>query len=136
MTVDNQFNSHKLAFIFKLVTHVTIILIYRVKWVKIDGIKYNTSSLLVIGHKDDYPLFGKIAEIYTRGGTCEVHFQVNIFDTKSFDLHYHAFAVESTSKYVTLPYEQIYSYHPLTLNYISGILFVVLKHHIVIPFTI
>ena len=105
----------------------------RVKWVLVNGTKYNLSSVLVIGHEDDFPQFGKVCEIRVDNG--EVAFDVDELYTDSYDPHYHAYVVKPLTTRKT---KQIisHSFHPpLTLNTLNHINYVVLKYHLFIPYT-
>lgn len=109
------------------------VVLYRVKWVILNGTKYNLSSVLIIGHEDDLPLFGKVTEIIvTVSG--EIVFQVNEMYTASYDNHYHAYIVTPLPHTKTIPFQKILSFHPLTLNILNHINYIVLKNHIVIPY--
>ena len=64
---------------------------FSVKWVKVHGTLYKDSGTLLIGMKNDLPLFGNIQRILVIKE--EVYFEVKLFETLSYSTHYHAFLV-------------------------------------------
>ena len=103
------------------------------KWVLVNGSKYNLSSVLVIGHEDDLPQFGQVSEVLVTDSGAVV-FEVNVLHTESYDIHYHAYIVKPSHQNKSIPFHQIFSSHPLTLNTLNHIKYIVLKHHLVIPY--
>ena len=92
------------------------------------------SSVLITGHEDDLPQFGKVMEILVTVGGAVV-FEVNARYTESYDFHYHAFIVKPSTQNFSLPLSQVHSFHPLTLNALNHINYIVLKYHVVIPYS-
>ncbi len=107
---------------------------YRVKWILVNGTKYNLSSVLIIGYEDDLPKFGKVSEILVTVGSAIV-FEVNVLYTETYDLHYHAYIIKPSTQNYSFPLSQVLSFHPLTLNILNHVNFIVLKYHIVIPYS-
>ena len=107
--------------------------LYRSKWVKVNGTKYTTSSVLAIAVEDELPVFGRVNRIFVTGK--DVTFEVNCLYTKFYDPHYHAYVVIHTNVQQIIKYDSLISFYPLTLNKIQdrvGLCLVVLKYRLIL----
>jgi hypothetical protein len=61
-------------------------------WVKMHGILYKATGVVITGIQDGLPHFGKIEDIIVLSDS-SVMLYVSLFVTKYFDMHYHAYVV-------------------------------------------
>ena len=80
---------------------------------KVNGTKYQTPCVLVIGMEDDEPIFGDIISILVLGKT--VYFEFKLLES-NFCHHYHAYSLSFpiSRKYI-IKHCNLSSYHPYSM---------------------
>lgn len=121
---------------YNSVNFITIIIIFhsifKTKWIRVNGTLYKKPCGLVVGAKDDLPLFGNLQNILTGNG--KVYFHVQLYKTLYFSDHYHAYLVELQMEYKTLLHSELTCYSPLHVRFIPNLCkqnqkAIVLKYH-------
>ena len=90
---------------------------------------------MILGVENDYPLFGRIENIYIVN-TNDTSIEVRLLSTITFCSHRHAFQVEYTNQYKTVDICSLYNVFPLHLRRICihghSQLCIIPKHHIIL----
>ena len=92
---------------------------FSVKWAKVHGTLYKNSGAVLIGMKDDLPIFGKIQKILIVQE--DVYFKVKIFETHSYSTHYHAFLVSPSALCQIVCQTKLLNHMPLHIRSIIGL---------------
>ena len=94
-----------------------IVLFYRANWIKIDGITFKTSAVVVIGKDEDYPVFGEICNIFC--SNLLVTFEVKLLLFDKFVYHLHAYAIMSRPNsqhyHYLVSHDKLCDFHPYSL---------------------
>lgn len=108
-------------------------MLYRTSWVKKDNILYKPSCVVILGVEDEYPLFGKVQDIYIVDSS-RVYFCVRLLSTLEFNSHRHVYLVKLTTSTSIVCISSLCNVFPLSLRKISinGTLYLslVVKYHI------
>ena len=104
---------------------------HRTKWVCIAGITYKPVCAIVLEVKDDYPIFGRIVEIFVQENN-KVAFYVRVMRTVNFLYHYHAYCIEQTDVSKLITVNSLLDPFPLHIRRLSSVCQVIIqKHHII-----
>ena len=75
------------------------------------GTLYKKSCTLVAKMDTDYPVFGKLLNIFVINYN-EVYFEVQVLNTLEFNYHYHCFVLQKSSVKSTVKYNNLFSFKP------------------------
>ena len=75
---------------------------------------YRKPCVVLIGFENDYPLFGRVEDIFVVN--CKILFHVTILKTEYFCNHLQAFIIAYTSNTDVLLCTQLYSYIPMHIH--------------------
>lgn len=81
--------------------------------------------------KDDYPIFGKIVEIFVQENN-RITFYVKVMRTVNFLYHYHAYAIEQTDVSTLISVHSLLDPFPLHVRRLNSVHQIIIsKHHII-----
>ena len=114
--------------------YTIMVCFFRANWVKVNGITYRPSNIIVLGVEDDYPKFGKVLAVYVVGAN-RILLDTEILLTEGHAHHFHGYTVRhSGSEHKLLCLRDLYIPFPLDLRRVcyqgSTMLLVVTKYHI------
>ena len=100
---------------------------------KVGGILYKRPCVLLLGVDDDYPLFGRLREIFILNSS-RVFFYVDVMQTSLFLSHYHAYHITDCTLDRVISLTNLYSpfamhIHHIIVNSLSEQI-VVPKYHV------
>ena len=106
----------------------------RANWVKIDNITYRKPSALLIGVENDYPLFGKLEQIFVVNN--RVLFYITQLETLYFSDHPQAYVIAYTPSNDIVLSTQLQSHIPMHIHRIpsqvnDAINIIICKYHII-----
>ncbi len=82
-------------------------LMFRARWVKVQGTEYREECAVLIAITDDYPVFARVEGIYVIDNN-RVLFDVCILQTCTFCEHYHVYLVRSTHMHRLMHIEELH----------------------------
>ena len=91
------------------------------------GTLYTKPCVLVIGSEDDFPVFGKLKNMFS---AMEL---LSLKPTQSFIPHYHAYSVVPTTDSIFITHSKLLTYlphHVKRLSDTSRLSVIVLQHHL------
>ena len=110
---------------------------YRANWVIVNGTKYQTPCLLIIGKtEEEDPLFGSVCRVLLSGQ--ELFFEFEQMDAVFYQ-HYHAYCLTPSRKYFLIKHNDLITFHPYGLYHCPHIsntfssLYTVLRSNTYIP---
>ncbi len=95
-----------------------ILLLFRARWVKIQGTEYREQCALLIAVEDDYPVFARVEDIYVIDGS-RIVFQVCVFRTLTFCRHHHLFIISNTHTCKLVNADDLYHSFPFCIRQVS-----------------
>ncbi|KYM97728.1 hypothetical protein ALC62_11588, partial [Cyphomyrmex costatus] len=98
--------------------------LHQVKWINVNGTKYNFDTILALDCSENMPLFGTIKYIVLLSEV-EIYFICNIFRSTAFDRHVHAYeiacsSINKTDSLIVKKYSELHDYGPCLLTKTSN----------------
>ena len=125
MIINSYLNYHG------TLTHASFFFLCWSKWAVINSIMYKPLCAVVLGVEDDYPVFGKIMEIFIKEDNTVI-FNVKVMRTVHFLKHHHAYAIEQTDTLKLVTFDCFCDPFPLHIRKFSSLgQIIIVKHHIV-----
>lgn len=113
---------------------IVSIFFLRAKWVKVNGTKYQTPCVLVVGTTvEEEPVFGNVTSILVSNQ--EVYFQFEQMESYFIE-HLHAHCLSSLQEYFLVKQTDLINYHLYGIYHCSNFTttpsshFIVLRHNI------
>ena len=87
------------------------------------------NHVLLLKMKDEFPIFGKLTDIYMVNSS--VSFYVQVLDTLQFNHHFHCYVIKPSSEMLIVKHSELHSFLPHHVRTIPGCtgLFCVVGHH-------
>ena len=100
---------------------------------KAEGISYRKACALLIGVENNYPLFGRLEDIFVVNS--RVLFYVTMLETEYFNDHLHAYVITDTSNRSIVLSTQIQSHIPMHIHRVHSrenevLTVIVCKYHV------
>ena len=108
-------------------------LLSKARAVRVDGQRYNSGNVVVLGIANDDYFLGKINCVLFH--EAEVFLFCTAFSIRSFSFHYNSYDCVETDDLKLVKVAELYDYHPLGCYKVKGRSYVPLRHYIHIPFT-
>ena len=106
--------------------------LHRPNWVKMDGITYQKACTLPLRIENDHPEYGRVEDMFIIQN--RVTFFVTVMETSSFNTHFHAYVINSTTNTSIILHTQLFSPIPMHIHRLSlggsSVCLIVCKHHI------
>lgn len=95
-----------------------------------DGILYQKPCALLLGVDDDYPLFGRLDDIFIIDN--RFLFSVTLLNTLLFNHHYQGYVIDQTSNTNIIAHSQLLSPFPMHIHSLPSqtLKIIICKHHI------
>ena len=90
----------------------------RPNWVKVDSVTYQKPSALLVGYTNDYPLFGRLEDIYIVNSM--ILFNVTLLQTLTFNDHLQAYVVQQSSDSSVIPHTQLLNPFPMHIHRVNS----------------
>ena len=107
-------------------------LLNKARAVWVDGQRYNSGNVVVLGTANDDYFLGKIVFYFMK---LSYFFSAQHFSIRSFSFHYNSYDCVETDDLKLVKVAELYDYHPLGCYKVNGRSYVPLRHYIHIPFT-
>lgn len=89
-------------------------LFFRANWVSIGGTVYKKPCVLLLTTREDYPIYGKLEEIYVINSM--PHFYVQVLTTVKYCDHFHCFIVQLSGVKLAVLHADLHSFIPSNLR--------------------
>ena len=108
-------------------------LLSKARAVRVNGQRYNSGNVVVLGIANDNYILGKINCVIFH--EAEVFLFCTVFSIESFSFHFNSYDCVETDGLKLIKVAELYDYHPLGCYKVKGRFYVPLRHYIHIPFT-
>ena len=108
-------------------------LLSKARAVRVDGKRYNSGNVVVLGIANNDYFLGKINCVLFH--EAEIFLSCTTFSIRSFSFHYNSYECVETDDLKLIKVAELYDYHPLGCYKVRGRISVPLKQYFHIPFT-